>query len=403
MSALDRRRFLRGTLLGAGAAGTLAASTGSSADEATSSAGAAPVFHGRHQNGILPEPSRHTAIAAFDVIAGTPGELRDLLRTLTDRLRRLTTGGTPTPVGITAPPEDSGVLGPEPPGGVRSVVGVGASLFDERFGLAARKPAALTPMREFPNDDLDSAQCHGDLSLQLSAEHPDTVLHALRDLARHTRGGMQLRWRVDGFTSPPRPDGAPRNLMGFKDGTANPDPADSAEMDRLVWARPEPEWTAGGSYQVIRLIRMLVEFWDRISVNEQELIFGRRRDSGAPLDGSREADAPDYRLDPAGAVVPLSSHIRMANPRTPDTDAHRILRRSYNYDRGIDEVGDLDMGLVFTCFQQDPARQFEQVQTRLVDEPLTDYIAPFGGGYFFALPGVRDESDHLGRSLLADL
>jgi len=416
-----RRAFLRGAL-SAGAAGAAGVAAGYAFARPDASRATAPgdalaagvearlpavPFHGPHQSGILPVPQRQTLVVALNVTAQGRGELLDLFQTLTSRARFLTAGGTPPPVGITGPPSDSGILGPVVvPDGLTITVGVGASLFDDRFGLADRKPAHLTTMLPFPNDNLDPAQCQGDLSLQLSAGSADTVLHALRDIARSTRGGMQVLWRIDGFSSAPRPAGTtPRNLMGFMDGIANPDVKDPGVMSSLVWARPgangEPAWTARGSYQVIRLIRMFVEFWDRVSLTEQEQMFGRRRDNGAPLDANSEFATPDYADDPEGAVIPLTAHIRLANPRTPQTNSSRILRRAYNYDRGVDAVGNLDMGLIFTCYQQDIKRQFEAVQTRLIGEPLVDYISPFGGGYFFALPGVANASDYYGRAMLA--
>jgi deferrochelatase/peroxidase EfeB len=406
-----RRAFLRNAF-GAGVGGLAIGAAGGAAltevltgtAEAAAPADPAVAFHGTHQAGVVTPPQPHSLFVSFDVIAAGKGELADLFRTITERSRFLTAGGDPVDPGITAPPPDSGILGPTVPADRLTVtLGVGASLFDGRYGLAARKPAGLTPMQTFPNDHLDPAQCHGDLMLQVCADNRDTVLHALRDIARHTRGGMQIRWQITGFASPPRPAGTPRNLMGFKDGTSNLEITDAGQMDRYVWlpAGSDPGWVAGCTYQVVRIIRMLVEFWDRVSLTEQENMFGRRRDSGAPLDGNHERDIPNYAADPIGAAIPLTSHMRRANPRTAQTEGSRILRRPYNFDRGVDNVGDLDMGLVFCCFNRDLAKQFEAVQTRLLDEPLVDYIQPVGGGYFLVLPGVKDANDHLGSALLS--
>jgi deferrochelatase/peroxidase EfeB len=416
---VNRRNFLKGTAAGAAgtalAGGVLIGGAHADADAAVQAGqgqgSGAPAeeasypFHAAFQSGVLtPGPSgkqASTCVAAFDSMAVDKAALADLLQTVTTRARFLTSGGTPPNLGVSQPPADSDVLGPVVPAdGLTVTVSVGSTLFDDRYGISAAKPLKLKPMTAFPNDSPDPAWLHGDLLVQFSANHQDTVHHAIRDLAKHTRGGMQLRWKMEGYNSPPRPSGTGRNLLGFKDGTANPTGTLASD---LIWVddQKEPAWALGGSYLVVRLIRMLVEFWDRVSINEQEGMFGRRRDTGAPLDGTSEFDTPNYKADPNGHVIPLDSHIRLANPRTPQTANQRLIRRSYNYDLGVDLNGNLQSGHIFIAYQQDLERQFETVQKRLVNEPLVDYVQPFGGGYFYTLPGVRDASDWYGKTMLA--
>jgi deferrochelatase/peroxidase EfeB len=139
----------------------------------------------------------------------------------------------------------------------------------------------------------------------------------------------------------------------------------------------------------------------RAGLAEQQRIIGRDRSSGAPLGGTHEFEDPDYASDPEGRRVPLNAHIRLANPRTPQTADQRILRRSYNYQRGFNSAGQLEQGHAFIVFNQDIERQFETIQKRLLKEPMIDYITPYGGGYYFVPPAARGGSDWVGSGLFA--
>ncbi|GAA4157804.1 iron uptake transporter deferrochelatase/peroxidase subunit [Gryllotalpicola daejeonensis] len=418
-SPLTPQTTRRGMLgaLAAGSAGAVAAAiTGAAparedaahaaAPSSTPAAATSYPFEGEHQSGILEPAQRAAVFVAFTVTSADRAALQTALQTLTSTLRYLTTGKDVPYDGLASTSYENGVLGAGTvTDGLTATVSVGASLFDGRFGLASAKPARLRPMDEFVNDALDRSVCDGDLLLQLCADNRDTVLHALRMIMRATRADLQVLWRKEGFVPPPRPSGTPRNLLGFKDGTANREFLNDPKLvERMVWTQgtgDEPAWTAGGSYHVVRLIRMFVEFWDRVSVTEQQRMIGRDRQSGAPLAGSKEFDVPNYAKDPYGNVVPATAHIRLANPHDGTADDQRMLRRSFSYSEGTDPNGQLDMGLIFVAFNQDLDRQFVTVQKRLADEPLVDYISPFGGGYFFALPGVRDANDWLGRGMFA--
>ena len=197
-------------------------------------------FHGQHQAGILPQPQRATAVVSFDATAEAAADLDELFQTVTGRARFLTAGGTPPPVGINGPPSDSGMLGPTVvPDGLTVTFGVGSTLFDDRYGLAGQAPARLTPMRSFPNDDLDPAQTGGDLILQLSAGNRDAVLHALRDITKNTLGGMQVNWRIDGFASPPaRPARSRATTSGSWTASPTRTSSSAEQLDSLVWIQP---------------------------------------------------------------------------------------------------------------------------------------------------------------------
>jgi deferrochelatase/peroxidase EfeB len=365
-------------------------------------------FYGEHQAGIATPPQTAAAFLALDVTAAGRVELTDLFRVLTARAAFLTAGGTPPPVPPNSAPSDDRLLGPTVlPDDLTVTVALGASLFDGRYGLGPRRPAQLETMRAFAHDNLDPAISDGDLLVQLCAGHRDTVGHAMLDILAHTAGGMRLRWRIDGFRFPPRPVGIPRDWMGFKDGITNPDTTNTTQMNQQVWVQPgppEPAWTAGGTYQVVRIIRMFLDRWGTVPVEEQERIFGRRKISGAPLYATSPTASdnldPIYTNDPQGLLTPLTCHIRLANPQTSQTAAtSAILRRSFQYDRSPDVEGHPDMGHAFCCFQQHLAT-YIAMQTRLEDETLVPFVSPIGGGYFFALPGVRDAQDHYGRGLL---
>jgi deferrochelatase/peroxidase EfeB len=425
MTDVNRRRFLTRSLttLGAGgaAAAAVALSEGGPANaqdggtllEQSRRLGLRELdvripFDGRHQSGVLTARPAQATYVALDSIASDRAELFEGLLALSSRARQLSQGTVVGETAVDDPPPDSGILGPyDAPDSLTINISFGHSLFDARYGLAEHRPRHLTPIRPFAHDELDPARTGGDILLQIAAGQRDTVTHTVRELMREFSGTLAVRWMIDGFTTAKRdrnPRSSTRNLFAFKDGTANPPSHDEALMDRLIWAEKgvgEPAFATDGTYVIVRVIRQHVEFWDRVGMLEQERIIGRDRVSGAPLGGSSEFESPDFASDPHGRRIPLSAHIRLANPRTPATAEERMIRRSYNYDRGIDEAGDLDCGLIFTAYNQNPHRQFETIQVRLEDEPMIDYITPVGGGYFFAPRGARGLGDWVGSGLQA--
>ncbi|MFD5753309.1 Dyp-type peroxidase [Streptomyces sp. NPDC127033] len=258
---------------------------------------------------------------------------------------------------------------------------VGVALGSGVFRATADRPRQLVEMPGFAGDLLDPGQSHGDVLVQVAGERADDVRNTAERLVRGL-AGWRVRWRIEGFRAGSRVEGGrglARNPFHFTEGFGNP--TDEREvLDRALVrdGQGEPAWAVGGSYQVVRIIRLATELWDKDSVEEQERIIGRRRD-GRWLDGAPVDEQPNYRADPRGRLTSLDSHVRLATPdrRNPAP----LVRRGYSYDRG-----DGDTGLVFSCFQRDLADGFEAVQKRLEGESMAKYLLTTGGGYFFVPP-----------------
>jgi deferrochelatase/peroxidase EfeB len=408
-SRISRRALLGGAAVGTAGLGVGAIAGLATAEQTKATASRLPGvrgWHGAVQPGIAERGRSCTMLASFRCVAPDRAGVIQMLEDLGAEAHRLCDGIDEGPVDPDSPPPTTGIMGSDSTVGTSVNVSVGASLFDHRYGLADRKPAELVEMPYLVNDRLDPAWTHGDVLVSIGADRPDALFHGIRQLARATRESLITNWVIDGFNRVTPSDRvgqvANRNTLGFKDGTANLDMS-TADAD-FVWVGSdlndgaEPSWTEHGTYQVVRLIRTLVEQWDRAPLGEQEAIIGRDKVNGAPLGRRDEAADPDYASDPHGKRIPLDAHIRLARPRTPQTESQRMLRRGFNYQLGFDPSGYVNQGLAFVSYQR-TLDAFMKIQMRLKNEPLEEYTLPFGGGFFFTLPGVQDSSDWLGRPL----
>ncbi len=411
MTPISRRSLLKSAGVGAagiglGAGGYL---VGQESAEASSGEGTGSVaFYGEHQAGIDTPAQDRLFFASFDLLTESPAELRELMREWSRAAAEMTAGemiGDVNDMEL-APPDDTGETVGLLPSNLTITFGFGPGLFEKRgLGLAAKRPAALREIPPLPADELNPGESGGDICVQACSDDPQVAFHAIRNLARIGRGTVAMRWSQLGFgrtSSTSRAQDTPRNLMGFKDGTVNIKAEDTAAMDRYVWVGDEgPAWMRGGSYLVSRRIRMLLEIWDRSSLEDQEQTIGRAKYSGAPLGGHDEFEALDFARDRSSGLpaIPVDAHVRLASAQA--NDGERILRRGYSFTDGVDEsLGELEAGLFFIAFQRDPEKQFVAIQRRLgSNDALNEYIKHVGSAVFAVPPGAH-QGGYVGETLL---
>jgi deferrochelatase/peroxidase EfeB len=406
--SFTRRRLLKSA--GVGAAGIGLGAGGYLVGHEVAEAGAEGTgqveFYGEHQAGIDTPAQDRLHFAAFDLVTEDPAALRELMEEWSKAASEMSQGQMVGDVNdlLPAPPDDTGETVGLLPSSLTVTFGFGPSLFEKRgLGLGAKRPPTLQPIPALPADELNRLESGGDLCIQACSDDPQVAFHAIRNLARIGRGTVVMRWSQLGFgrtSTTSRSQNTPRNLMGMKDGTANIRAEDTQAMDRFVWVDEGPGWMRGGSYMVTRRIRMLLEIWDRSSLEDQEQTIGRHKYSGAPLGGTDEFDPLDLEAETDGQpTIPLDSHVRLASATET---GERILRRGYSFTDGVDEsLGELEAGLFFICFQRDPEKQFVAIQRRLgMNDKLNEYIKHVGSAVFAVPPGAR-KGGFVGEALLS--
>ncbi|WGD38360.1 iron uptake transporter deferrochelatase/peroxidase subunit [Lysinibacter sp. HNR] len=394
-----------------GGASIAAITTGS--QQASPGAGQYPFF-GEKQAGVTTAMQDRMHFASFDMTTtATRNDLIELLQDWTYAASRLTRGLDVSETGAVAgppllPPDDTGEALGLPASNLTITFGFGPTLFTQasgtdRFGIAHRKPSELTDLPLFAFDILDPKISGGDLCIQACADDPQVAVHAIRNLSRIAFGRAQIRWSQLGFgrtSSTSRTQQTPRNLFGFKDGTANIVSQETDALVEHVYEGPgaDQSWMNGGTYLIVRKIQMLIESWDRVKLQEQETIIGRNKSEGAPLSGGEEFTEPNFTAvtSEGGPAIPLDAHVRLAHPQANQNI--RIMRRGYNYVDGSNELGQLNAGLFFISFQRSP-RQFITVQKNLTEDTLNEYIRHIGSALFAIPRGVPSGSHYIGEQL----
>jgi dye decolorizing peroxidase len=388
----------RGLLLGAGAftggaltshvAGPLVRAAAERAAPSAEAPPASPSPFGFHQAGVTRPntPQSFGTISVFD---------------LTEPASRISIAATLAAVQheierATASPRSDGETYPDGPGDLTVTIGLGPRVMTylQAGGVGS---ADLPP---FAGDEtIDAARVGGDLLVMAYGSDPIHIGTFLESLMRslgdsRTTVLARLRHSQHVFRAPSTGTVA-RNPLGFHDGIVVPHGAD---VDENVWIPDGP--ARGGTICVIRRLRLDLGRFAALKTPEREAVIGRRQSSGAPLSGGTRMDQADLgaKTPEGDFIVPVRSHVRAAHPSF--TGSALMLRRSYSFDNGRTQNGDLDTGLFFVCFQND-LKTFVNTQRRLDEhDDLMGYATATASATFLVLPGFTPEKP-LGAALLS--
>jgi porphyrinogen peroxidase len=231
-----------------------------------------------------------------------------------------------------------------PEGELTCVVGVGSALWDRLYGPS--RPAGLHPLAEIAGARHTAVSTPGDLLFHLRSHRLDLCFELAQRLMARLNPHAQVVDEVHGFRS-----FDDRDLLGFVDGTENPEGA--AARDAVTIGDEDPEF-AGGSYVVVQKYVHDLEGWDALPVEAQERAIGREKLSDVEL--------PDD-------AKPANSHVAL-NTIVGDDGAERQIMR---FNMPFGRVGAGEFGTYFIGYARSPDVIEQMLTNMFVGKPPGDY------------------------------
>jgi porphyrinogen peroxidase len=247
-----------------------------------------------------------------------------------------------------------------PEGELTCVVGVGASVWDRLFG--APPPAELHPFPELAGPRHRAPATPGDLLFHLRAHRLDLCFELAQRLTTRLAGSARVVDEVHGFRSFDE-----RDLLGFVDGTENPEGTEA--LAAVLIGDEDPEF-AGGSYVVVQKYLHDLDAWDALPVEQQERAIGRTKLSDIEL--------PDEEK-------PANSHVALNTIVDADGEERQIVR----FNMPFGNVGTREFGTYFVGYARSPEVIDEMLTNMFVGKPpgtydrILDFCTALTGNLFF--------------------
>jgi putative iron-dependent peroxidase len=244
------------------------------------------------------------------------------------------------------------------------VLGIGALLWDRLF--AAPRPKGLHPFEGIQGPRHAAPSTPGDLLLHVRAHHMDVCFELGRQVVDRLRGHADVVDETHGFKYFDE-----RDLLGFVDGTENPE---GAAATAAVLINDEDPDFAGGSYVIVQKYTHDLSSWGELPVHEQERVIGRSK--------LEDIEMPD-------AVKPVDSHVHLNTIVDPDGTERQILRSNMPFG----ELGTGEFGTYFIGYAADPDVIERMLRNMFLGDPPgnTDRILDFSTartGSLFFVPTV---------------